>query len=404
MKSDSFPAPQILAMFLILLISTNQSCQNKENNSSVDEKSIAFNELYKTLTANGKLAFGPAIRQKKDHTEAMSIGLILSGILRNKGMITTNNFTVINKCVDWLINHWNTDPAGYKGWGLSYAWDAYNDGSVNPPYAVYNITTAICIEALTEYQQSGLVYRYAEVEFVLKEVCSDILARGYSSVRKMFFYSPRLEDHHFAHNVNMYMSLSLYKYSKYCEKKDSDYESAPVLDIIKSAAVNTWEDRINDRSGVPYFPYHHSSEWGRFSKRPNDLKHSMYTMRGLYFLKRQNLIQSGPTIEEVFRSILRFIAPENIYEMPDFKRKNNNADREARLWGIGMLLIFLDELISLETDGTLIRNLNSLRHKVIEILLDKYTEDQYTRWRFRPESELINLPRHLAHVFKGLSY
>jgi hypothetical protein len=127
-------------------------------------------------------------------------------------------------------------------------------------------------------------------------------------------------------------------------------------------------------------------------------------MRGLYFLKRQNLIQNGPTIEEVFRSILRFIAPEKIYEMPDFKRKNNNADKEARLWGIGMLLIFLDELISFESDENLISNLTLLRHKVIEILLEKYTEDQYTKWRFRPESDLVNLPRHLAHVFKGLSY
>ena len=35
-----------------------------------------------------------------------------------------------------------TLPSGHPGWGLSYAWDAFGDGTVNPPTTVYAYTTA----------------------------------------------------------------------------------------------------------------------------------------------------------------------------------------------------------------------------------------------------------------------
>lgn len=38
-------------------------------------------------------------------------------------------------------------PAGPHGWGLTYAWDAYQDGSVNPASAAYAIRTALGMQA-----------------------------------------------------------------------------------------------------------------------------------------------------------------------------------------------------------------------------------------------------------------
>jgi hypothetical protein len=48
----------------------------------------------------------------------------------------------------WLLTHADEDGDGVTGWGLPVAWDAYDDGSVNPPHTAYTISTAIVIDAL----------------------------------------------------------------------------------------------------------------------------------------------------------------------------------------------------------------------------------------------------------------
>ncbi|MBL8326665.1 MAG: hypothetical protein JNJ89_17065 [Rubrivivax sp.] len=49
---------------------------------------------------------------------------------------------------EWLLTHADENGDGVVGWGLPVAWDAYDDGSVNPANTEYTISTAIVIDAL----------------------------------------------------------------------------------------------------------------------------------------------------------------------------------------------------------------------------------------------------------------
>ena len=291
-----------------------------------------------------------------------------------------------------------------KGWGLSRSWDAYNDGSVNPPWSVYNITTAICIEALVKYQRADIGYHEKEVDLALDKIFHDVLEKGYSSARGMFYYSPRNEDHHFVHNVNSYMSLSLYQYLKYRSERDVGFDDTSFLRVISNAAERTWDDRFYDSYGTVYFSYHHSSEWNLFKDRPNDLKHSMYTMRALYLLTKGGVIATGPTPKECIESMKRFVKDSKIYEWSQSNREPNRAYIDARLWGVGMLIVFINDMLEVETREDLTAELSSLFSQVTEILFARYAAEKFRIWRYRPASKYVNLPRHLAHVFRGLSY
>lgn len=51
---------------------------------------------------------------------------------------------------DYLVQHDTLAPDGKIGWGLPTAWDAFADGSVNPPYQVYAFQTALVSWALLD--------------------------------------------------------------------------------------------------------------------------------------------------------------------------------------------------------------------------------------------------------------
>ncbi|MBL8342011.1 MAG: hypothetical protein JNL30_11125 [Rubrivivax sp.] len=52
---------------------------------------------------------------------------------------------------EWLLAHADSNGDGVIGWGLPVAWDAYDDGSVNPAHTEYTITTAIVVDALLSW-------------------------------------------------------------------------------------------------------------------------------------------------------------------------------------------------------------------------------------------------------------
>ena len=53
----------------------------------------------------------------------------------------------------WLLDNADANGNGIVGWGLPVAWDAYDDGSVNPAHTEYTITTAIVIDALMSWAE-----------------------------------------------------------------------------------------------------------------------------------------------------------------------------------------------------------------------------------------------------------
>ena len=54
----------------------------------------------------------------------------------------------------WLLANRDLNGNGLVGWELPVAWDAYGDGTTNPPGTEYTITTALVINALLDWYEN----------------------------------------------------------------------------------------------------------------------------------------------------------------------------------------------------------------------------------------------------------
>ena len=95
------------------------------------------------------------------------------------------------------------------GWGLSFAWDAYSDGSINPSTTIYGITTALAVGGLVEsYCRSGRIdYLNAAIEsldYYAEQTSEDIYG-------KFLNYSDQSSDRYNTHNVN---SMLMHAYAR----------------------------------------------------------------------------------------------------------------------------------------------------------------------------------------------
>ena len=96
-------------------------------------------------------------------------------------------------------------PSGHPGWGLSYAWDAFGDGTVNPPTTVYAYTTASAalafIDGYTALREERWLDLAAAACATLMEEISCWRSNRYCSV----WYSDQPADQqngYQVHNVN----------------------------------------------------------------------------------------------------------------------------------------------------------------------------------------------------------
>lgn len=55
---------------------------------------------------------------------------------------------------EWLLRNRFSRDRSVVGWGLPFAWDAFGDGTVNPPGTAYTISTAIAIASLLDWYDS----------------------------------------------------------------------------------------------------------------------------------------------------------------------------------------------------------------------------------------------------------
>ncbi|MBI5721200.1 MAG: hypothetical protein HZC37_26315 [Burkholderiales bacterium] len=76
---------------------------------------------------------------------------------------------------DWLLANADSNGDGVIGWGLPVAWDAYDDGSVNPAHTEYTITTAIVIDALLTWAERDALAPHARIRELVHAAVSPYL-------------------------------------------------------------------------------------------------------------------------------------------------------------------------------------------------------------------------------------
>lgn len=76
--------------------------------------------------------------------------LLTAESLRYKASPTEEGRTRVRNATEWLVSNQSLSDDGKPGWGLPDAWDAFGDGTVNPPNQSYTFTTAMVMLAIMD--------------------------------------------------------------------------------------------------------------------------------------------------------------------------------------------------------------------------------------------------------------
>lgn len=168
------------------------------------------------------------------------------------------------------------------GWGLSYEWDSFNKGSVNPADTVYSYTTAAAALAFSDAYIVTGNRRYLEI--AVGACCTLLTATccwrqgPYLSV----WYSDQPGDHQpesQTHNVNGLTLAALSRSTRLDGTRAFDQERAAILaHLIHTQGQELGGQRLAD--GMAEVA---RSNWRyrRGSPRPNDLMHECFIIDGL---------------------------------------------------------------------------------------------------------------------------
>jgi hypothetical protein len=121
--------------------------------------------------------------------------------------------TLAAHIADYLVQHDTLERGGQIGWGLPAAWDAFGNGTVNPPYQVYAFQTALVSWALLDtYALTNNSLYLTTVERVMVSYLPFSTTRLGTDCHgcRMFWYSTNANDAgRYVKNTNVLMGWVL---------------------------------------------------------------------------------------------------------------------------------------------------------------------------------------------------
>ncbi len=276
----------------------------------------------------------------------------------------------------WLVENPSSDLA--MGWGLTFAWDAYGDGSVNPPTTVYGITTALAVNGLLEsYCRSGntnyLDAAVSSLEYYSNHTSED----RYGTY---FNYSDQSTDAFNTHNVNAMLMLAYARAGTILNRQEFirlATEVANSLNLAKTATTNsiTW-------------PYTAFAESGTRADR-NDVVHAAYIAFGI--LETQKILEIEIATQKELEDYMNgFLRNGNLKEFRTYEYRNETEDQlRARGWGLGMYIAWLSS----------IENYSS-GFAATEMIEDYKTLEDTYEYVFGSETAI---PRSTSHLLYGVA-
>lgn len=267
----------------------------------------------------------------------------------------------VRKAARWVIDNQDLDRDGQPGWGLPQAWDAFQDGSTNPPNQPYTITTALVMYGLLDSLKTPVWTpdEREEIQRLLARVAvrwCGFWSEGFSG--GFFWYSSSRADALFAVNSPAMMMGAMARVLREQSSSLTADQHKLVqqrIDDQARAVVAT----VGLRDGLPYWAYMPLPNF-RNSDRPNDLIHHVYTLWGVEVYR-----DCGGTVrlpwncEQAVGSLDRFWREGRIVEFPEVLsttrpagssqpagtsrsatpgKPSGVANSPAILWSAGMLL------------------------------------------------------------------
>ncbi|HJM97968.1 MAG TPA: hypothetical protein QF776_07350 [Acidimicrobiales bacterium] len=258
------------------------------------------------------------------------------------------DYETMQKAGRWLLE--NSGVEEMTGWGLSFAWDSYRDGSVNPETTVYAITTAIAVDALTdiycvtgqrEYILTAIDALDYYLNFLLKDANDDF-----------FLYSDQLDSNTNTHNINAMLSLTYARVGVIAGRQDFINVASGVVGSLASA-IERQPGNITWRySALPYE--------SKYSFR-NDLVHAAYISYGLN--EAQHYLGIDLIEENDLRVYMDGFQSGDV--TTEFRLNETLTDEEtkrrSRGWGLGMYIAWLVSINDFERAEEIIETIEDYR-------------------------------------------
>lgn len=259
------------------------------------------------------LGCGPDKYSKESSAHPMAFALIATAGAKS------GNTNAATAAANWLVAN-STDQHGATGWGLGFAWDAFNDGSENPPDTIYGITTALAVAGLVDAYESTKKAEYLSTAVNALEDYARYVSDG------CFWYSNQRSDSACVHNVSAMLMGQYARVGALAGRDD-------FIDQARNAHANLLDNMRSTASGEPYWSYSTERE------RPNDAVHAAYVVQGLaeYARATGTGFVSAPHIDY----LTSFIGDGAVLEFSPHHKVDN---RRARLWGVGQILYTLSDL------------------------------------------------------------
>lgn len=306
----------------------------------------------------------------------------------------------IRKAAQWLIDNSDLDGDGKDGWGLTFAWDAFGDGSVNSADHPYTIITAICVLGLVDALNTNGVFSEVEKEQIaglVNKVIERWCLEGWTqsgATEGFFWYSLTDFDSYFLPNVSSFMCGAIQKYVGLHGGRLSPSQRELYKDRARDgmAAINSSVESFN---GMPFWNY---SVPDALEPDPNDLVHHMYILYGIELYKSHGgTVSFAWSKEDALNSARLFTDDKAVYHYPHDSHfaiaTYVDLTRPANLWGVGMLLAFA----SAAGD-------DSLANKALETVKRSYgTFPDLTLYPLYWDSDVRFYPRYAAHVLFGIA-
>lgn len=312
---------------------------------------------------------------------AMAYALVLRAeALRYTSTQELDALVRMRRCADWLMENDDLNGDGIPGYGLADPWDAFGDGTVNPPYQEYIITTAMCIEAMQDkYEADPDTTGLHRMRRLVLACVDPFLDTRYDGPNGMLAYSRNPNDAgKDVFNSSIYLAGQL--------QRASTWAGDSVLSIRLAAKATAI-------MGVLEAHAHSSPTGGLFwhyaiaeKSAPNDLLHASYIAEGIREYQRFG----GDRAIDVGKVMAQFADFHRGGYWYEQRERNWQKDPfDTRLWSLGQLMYTLAQEGEVE----------KMRGTLWPQLCQYHLGDGHFMFKRADQRALV---RHEAHLLLGL--